>query len=234
MSGFGSILAVLPEACLAQAALGRAIRLARLDSASLTLVDVIALQPGETVAEGVIGRHRERLARFAEQGRAEGVELSEAVLQGSPSVEVVRMVLREGHDLVIKGAEAAGPGAQGGVDRALLRDCPCPVWLVRGQNDSLAAHVVAMARAAPTHDGLDQRVRDLAAALARHGAAELQFVATAEAAEAALAGAGPAAILVIGMDAAADVDRLVDRVTCSVVAVKPEGFVSSVRLNGGG
>ena len=35
-----------------------------------------------------------------------GVEVSEALLQGVPFVEVIRMVLREGHDIVIKGAIA--------------------------------------------------------------------------------------------------------------------------------
>jgi nucleotide-binding universal stress UspA family protein len=234
MSGFGSILAVLPEASEAQAALDHAIALARHDGASLTLVDVIALQPGETVGEAVIARHRERLARFAEQGRAEAVEPSEAVLQGTPRVEVIRMVLREGHDLVIKGAEAARPEAQRCVDMALLRECPCPVWLVRGPEGSRAARVVAMVGAAPTRRGLAQRVHDLAAALARRDAAELRVVTSALAAETALAGAGPAAVLVVGMDGVAEVDALLDRLTCSVVAVKPEGFVSPVRLERAG
>lgn len=49
-----------------------------------------------------------------------------------PAIEVIRHVLKEGYDLIIKEAE---PGENGkgfrSMDMALLRKCPCPVWLAR-------------------------------------------------------------------------------------------------------
>jgi universal stress protein E len=78
-----------------------------------------------------------RLARFAAKAPAAGVEVTEAVLQGVPFVEVIRMVQREGHDIVIKGATAAphGHGVFKGFDMHLLRKCPCPVWMLMGPGD---------------------------------------------------------------------------------------------------
>jgi universal stress protein E len=54
-----------------------------------------------------------------------------------PFVEVIRMVQREGHDIVIKGATAAPARARclKGFDMHLLRKCPCPVWMLMGPGD---------------------------------------------------------------------------------------------------
>ncbi|HHI5329618.1 TPA: universal stress protein [Legionella pneumophila] len=49
-----------------------------------------------------------------------------------PAVRIIRHVLRDGHDLVIKEAEPKVDGKGFEVlDMALLRQCPCPVWLCR-------------------------------------------------------------------------------------------------------
>ncbi|MDP3267953.1 MAG: universal stress protein [Legionella sp.] len=49
-----------------------------------------------------------------------------------PAVRIIRHVLRSAHDLVIKEAEPkkGGKGFEA-LDLALLRQCPCPVWLCR-------------------------------------------------------------------------------------------------------
>lgn len=49
-----------------------------------------------------------------------------------PAVRIIRHVLRNAHDLVIKEAELkkGGKGFEA-LDLALLRQCPCPVWLCR-------------------------------------------------------------------------------------------------------
>ncbi|RUR15318.1 universal stress protein [Legionella sp. km535] len=49
-----------------------------------------------------------------------------------PAVRIIRHVLRNAHDLVIKEAEPRvdGKGFEA-LDMALLRKCPCPVWLCR-------------------------------------------------------------------------------------------------------
>lgn len=51
---------------------------------------------------------------------------------GTPAIRIVRHVLRNAHDLVVKGAEPA-ESSKGfkAMDMELLRKCPCPVWLSR-------------------------------------------------------------------------------------------------------
>lgn len=120
MTSFGSILAVPGSAGAVDAVAARAMSLARTDRAALTFVDVIA--GGEDAADEV-GRRRARLEALAEAARRGGIDATEAVLHGAAAVEVIRMVLREGHDLVVAGP---GPGTEG-----LVRDCPCPVLVVK-------------------------------------------------------------------------------------------------------
>jgi universal stress protein E len=62
------------------------------------------------------------------------------------AISVVRHVLREAHDLVIKEAEVreSGKGFMA-MDMSLLRKCPCPVWLARPITRSRGAIRVAVA-----------------------------------------------------------------------------------------
>lgn len=49
-----------------------------------------------------------------------------------PSVRIVQEVMRGDHDLLVKEAETReGEGGFKAIDMALLRRCPCPVWLCR-------------------------------------------------------------------------------------------------------
>ncbi|KTD71201.1 universal stress protein [Legionella tucsonensis] len=63
-----------------------------------------------------------------------------------PVVRIIRYVLRSAHDLVIKEAEPkkGGKGFEP-LDLALLRQCPCPVWLCRSIRHSRGDIKVAVA-----------------------------------------------------------------------------------------
>jgi len=196
MKRFKSILAVLTEDSLTEVAMERAIRLAQVNEAALTFVDVIDAEPGELgrlmsalsgrrgveIEEDVIAYHRDRLARLAERARSQGVEVTEAVLQGSPFIEVIRMVLREGHDIVIKGATAAphGRGVMKGFDMHLLRKCPCPVWTLMGPGDGSFDKILATVDPQPAgdvaRDKLDRLVLDLTTSLAEQDGAEVKVL----------------------------------------------------------
>ncbi len=193
MQRFKSILAVLTEDSLDELAFARALHLARLNGAALTLVDVVDTAPGELsrllgqvtgaragdLEEDVLAYHRDRLAHFAARAREAGVEAGEAVLQGVPFVEVIRMILREGHDIVVKGATDAGHGRGRlrGFDMHLLRKCPCPVWMLMGQGHCKFGRILAAVDPTPTddpaRDGLDRLVLELAASLAERDGAEI-------------------------------------------------------------
>lgn len=77
-----------------------------------------------------------------------------------PVVRIIRHVLRNAHDLVIKEAEPkeGGKGFEA-LDLALLRQCPCPVWLCRPIVSSREKIKVAVA-IDPLHE--EQVGRDLA------------------------------------------------------------------------
>ena len=61
------------------------------------------------------------------------IEINTEVLVGIPFLEIIRGVLRNDHDLVIKMSEGDGlmDRVFGSDDMHLLRKCPCPVWLVK-------------------------------------------------------------------------------------------------------
>tara|TARA_R110002096_G_scaffold199271_10_gene383103 strand:- start:974 stop:1912 length:939 start_codon:yes stop_codon:yes gene_type:complete len=49
-----------------------------------------------------------------------------------PASRIIQQVLRDGHDLLVKEAETRDRGRGfKAIDMALLRKCPCPVWLTR-------------------------------------------------------------------------------------------------------
>jgi nucleotide-binding universal stress UspA family protein len=196
MERFKSILAVVTEDSLFEAAFAHALDLARENDAALTLVDVIHAAPGElgralaalsgergpAIEDDVIAYHRSRLAALADRARAAKVDVSEAVLQGSGFVEIIRMVLREGHDIVIKGAtvsETCGGKIEGG-DMHLLRKCPCPVWMLTGAGDGRLDTVLAAIDPDPARGevvvGLDRRVLELATSLAARAGATAHVI----------------------------------------------------------
>lgn len=56
----------------------------------------------------------------------------ELISDKAPAIKIIQYVLQHGHDLLIKEAESyEGKGGFKAIDMALLRKCPCPVWLSR-------------------------------------------------------------------------------------------------------
>jgi nucleotide-binding universal stress UspA family protein len=74
------------------------------------------------------------------------VELDTKIVEGKAFLEVIREVLRNGRDLVIKSANSDG-GARGWLfgttDLHLIRKCPCPVWLIKPTDPAPIRRVMA-------------------------------------------------------------------------------------------
>jgi len=143
MKRFKAILCVLEPGEETSSALERAAAAAENNQADLTLISVVEeIADGEGVLEGgpspaelqaaTVKAHEQRLADLAEAYRGR-VAIQTRVLTGTPFLEVIREVLRNGHDLVIKTAEQPQRLARlfGSDDMHLLRKCPCPVWLLK-------------------------------------------------------------------------------------------------------
>ncbi len=136
-----SVSAASPE--VTPQSLVRAIKLAKDTGAELRVVDVIP-QPsaflrrlfhGETAAHDLLAAEHERhLHAICERLKASGIPISTAVLSGRPFVEVIQEVERLGCDLLMRDAVGEQEKSSlffGSVDMRLIRNCPCPVWLVK-------------------------------------------------------------------------------------------------------
>jgi nucleotide-binding universal stress UspA family protein len=142
MKRFKDILCVVDQG-ESSPALERAAALAESSQARLTVVDVIDRLPeippmpegGPAPADvnaAILEAHRQRLASLVEPHTGR-VEIQTRILQGVPFLEIIREVIRNGRDLVLKAAEDPDwlDRLFGSDDMHLLRKCPCPVWLVR-------------------------------------------------------------------------------------------------------
>ena len=143
MKRFKKILFVVEAGQDNAPALERAVALAENNQATLTVVDVVPRIAGETVFPSGVPTADEVQAAMDEEERRRLDALIEPfrgrwtievrVLRGTPFLEVIREVLRSGHDLVVKPPEDPDwlDRIFGGDDMHLLRKCPCPVWMVK-------------------------------------------------------------------------------------------------------
>jgi len=106
-----------------------------------------------------------------------------AVFTGTLFLEIIRAVLRNKHDLLIKPAENPSfvDRLFGNDDMHLLRKCPCPVWLTRPEEKSnyariLAAVDVNLDMFGTANQGLNQQILELSSSLALSDFAALHLV----------------------------------------------------------
>jgi nucleotide-binding universal stress UspA family protein len=170
--------------------LKQALSVARNNSAALHAVAFSPMLP-RRLAEYQAGYEtslRDRLktstaqAQAALQMDARGVQVSVDVECGdNPAARMVRRVLRNSHDLLIKQTEPADRRVGfRALDMQLLRLCPCPVWLCRPIGRSRTEIRVAVAIDAqslePAGRDLALQLLRLARALADTCSAELDIV----------------------------------------------------------
>ncbi len=174
------------------AAINRAIHLAMENEAILTLMDVVKPVPkglgilvethASTELEAQIAKdHRQELLRMASEYSDTGVAIDAIVSVGDPAQEIVRQVLANQHDLVMKTADGLSASGRifGSVGRSLLRICPCPVWLLKpeihGEFDRVLAAVDVDAED-EGHIELNRKILKLAHSVAQRENAELHVV----------------------------------------------------------
>ncbi|MDX1757059.1 MAG: universal stress protein [Marinobacter sp.] len=153
MKRFQNILYVVEESVNQDTAIACAVSLARDNQASLTVLDVVpepqlsrhvlsAFFP-EGIRSRLIVSQQKKLAGWVAPYR-EQLPIRAEVVQGRQFLEVIRAVLREGYDLVIKPAENPEwlERLFGGDDMHLLRKCPCPVWMMKPNDRGRYRNVV--------------------------------------------------------------------------------------------
>ena len=196
MKRFKDILCVVEPDKACEPALDRAVALAENNQASLTVVAVaprmiagIGMPEGGPISANlqaaIINHHTRNLEAFVGSYR-QRIEIEIRVLTGTPFLEVIREVLRNRRDLVIKAPEQQEWLERffGSDDMHLLRKCPCPVWLVKPQSDKDYRRILAAVDLNDDHSPhelesihvLNCEILEMASSLALAESAELHVV----------------------------------------------------------
>jgi universal stress protein E len=212
MKRFKNILYVT-EAIVDQAsAVARAVSLAENNQANLTIIDVIPPVRNDLQAE-TMAKHMQALESLIEPYR-QRLKIELDVLSGPVFLEVIRTVLRNAHDLVIKAAENPDflQRLFGSDDMHLLRKCPCPLWIVNPPESSNYDCIMAAVDFDPlkpvaVEQPLNQEILELSSSLALSENASLHLVHAWEAfAEGALRARGGSTVN--GIAAYAESERM--------------------------
>lgn len=181
MDRFRNILYVSEAAVEQASAVARAVTLAENNQAELTLVEVIPPATRDLAARGFEERMLALESLVAPYRRRVSTHLD--ILRGPVFLEVIRAVLRNGYDLVIKAADNPDflERLFGSNDMHLLRKCPCPVWLMKPPEKSnyhciLAALDFDPLNPSPVEQALNQQILEMSASLALSDFASLHLV----------------------------------------------------------
>lgn len=92
----------------------------------------------------MVRKHEAGIVSLLEPYR-QRLEIAHRVLMGISFLEVIREVLRNCHNLVIRCLESPSwlDRLISGDDMHLLRKCPCPVWIVKPQAMSAYRRILA-------------------------------------------------------------------------------------------
>ena len=189
MRRFKNILYFADGATEHSSALERAVTLARVNNATLTVFDVI---PEGNSQEEILRRldvdidQLSRTEREAEVDalvaslRDQDISIRKRVVSGIPFVEVIRAVIDNGYDLVIKTARPPDSFVKrtlGSTELHLLRKCPCPIWIDR--QDAAVPYKTVLAAVDPgdsEHLDSARLIMDLATSLVKQEAANLAVI----------------------------------------------------------
>ncbi|QSB01446.1 universal stress protein [Methylomonas sp. EFPC1] len=192
MNRFKNILYVAEFAVDQRKAIERVIALAANNQARLTFLQVVEQPRLGALLELYTPEQIDNQLREQERQKLEALLLGYSSVNpvdvqirvGSPFIEIVRQTLDGDHDLVIKLA-ADDHGIHdhlfGSTDMHLLRKCPRPVWLMRPEEKTNYAKIMAAVDFDPwsadgADDGLNRRILELASSVALADFAELHLV----------------------------------------------------------
>jgi universal stress protein E len=189
MKRFKNILYFADGATVGCSALERAVRLAAANEARLTVLDVVPEHDSKLDIGNRWGGDLEATEREERETELDdliagfqdaGIEIAKRVDKGIPFVEVIRAVLKNHFDLVIKAARPPDSFVKrvlGSTDLHLLRKCPCPIWIDRPGAAMPYRTVLAAVDPSDEEQGDSARlILNLATSLADREGAELAVV----------------------------------------------------------
>ena len=191
MTRFKNILVAVDTRLDNHPIIDEAVEIARQNNASLMIVDVVpefpwtvrmTLTNHEDVRRLIAREKQDILDTLAKSIRDKGINADSKVLWGKTSVEIIREVLRNRSDLVLRvarGHDSSHKGFFGATGRRLLRDCPCAVWLVAAAETPDYKHVMGCIDTSTGHEldtNLNHKVYELASAVSQQHEAILSIV----------------------------------------------------------
>jgi nucleotide-binding universal stress UspA family protein len=192
MQSFKNVLAIADSSDRENTIFAQAAHLAARNRALLTVAAIIDSIPiVETcgsdrqspflcdvqLEEQIVQRERLRLEALAAPVREAGFEIKTRILRGNASLEIIREVVRNRHDVVMVCADGESRltcTLFGSTCIDLMRRCPCPVLAIKPTQSSICGRVIAAVdrRAADReHNALNVKIIELAASIAQveHG-----------------------------------------------------------------
>ncbi|MBC8550301.1 MAG: universal stress protein [Candidatus Brocadiales bacterium] len=183
MKRFKNILLVAGGEGWEETALKRAVTIAKNNRAKLKVVDVIEELPRGTrmlittmhladIQEAIIKERLTKLEHLIAPIRDEDIRVTVKVVCGTPFLEIIKEVLQNKHDLVIKVARVKDRLKNhlvGSTSMHLMRKSPCPVWVIKPTHRKKYARVLAAVDPDPSdkkRTALNTRIMELATSVA--------------------------------------------------------------------
>jgi nucleotide-binding universal stress UspA family protein len=193
MQRFKNILLVYDDTEKGKSTLDRVVNLATRNQARLTIIDVIdgipqdyqmliAAQHPQEIMEFVVKKQNERLEQYIVPFLEAGLKVTTKVLVGKEFIEIIREVLRNNHDLVIKTARGKGGVRDilfGSIAMHLMRKCPCPVLVMKPGRSRRYSRILAAVDVTPAEakvNTLNAKIMDLATSLTHLDQSELHII----------------------------------------------------------
>ena len=146
--------------------------------------EMLVREPAAVIRERIVEDESQRLEQWVDFVRRSGVQVSGKMLYGMPFLEIIREVLRNEHDLVMTTAEDPRGLKEklfGSAAMHLMRQCPCPVWVMKASQPEWCTRIMAAVDPTPLDKEqypINLKIMDLATALARREQCELVVVHT--------------------------------------------------------
>ncbi|MGD8909621.1 MAG: universal stress protein [Chromatiales bacterium] len=184
MQRFSKILFVNDPAANVKPALNRALKLAQSNEAELTIASFIEEFPRSlSQLQKVFRQHQEEeLQSLLQELPIAGVNVNTRLLSGRPFLSIIREVVQQGHELVIKSAEGRGGVSSflfGSTDLHLLRKCPCPLWIIKPSSSEKFSRILAAVDPDPSEAAnaeLNKLILDLSSSLVVQESSQLHIV----------------------------------------------------------
>ena len=193
MKRFSNILFVAGNTEDDSVAISQAVALANNNQAALTLVDVVDMAPTEIqmaitavtpaeLCDIVAAEKLEDLQQLKKSATDVDIAVETKVLVGKPFIEIIREVLINQRDLVIKSVDSShsiGQALFGATEKKLLRKCPCPVWLIKSNQQQAYRQILVALAYEPTNsesEALNRQLLEMATSLALSEFSELHVV----------------------------------------------------------